>query len=269
MPQRRLEGRIALITGGGRGIGRAIAIRFAAEGAAVAICGRDEAVLNTVFDEIKQAGGRATWRVVDVSDEAAVDCFVADTRTEYGGLDILVNNASLTAMSRLGHAPLIDMTTDEWRRTFDINLGGVFHASRAVGKIMRDAQRGAIVNISSVHAHIPYAPTPHYDAAKAAVESITRNMALHLGRFNVRVNAIAPGPIDVSASAGDPAGLTPEHRERQRRATALGRNGRPEEIASAAAFLASDDASYVTGATIVVDGGWLVRHPGMSDGSDG
>ena len=265
MTPRKLDGRIALVTGGGRGIGRAIAIRLASEGASVAICGREEAPLSAVFDQIKAAGGKVSWRSVDISDEAAVESFVSDTRTEYGGLDILVNNASLTAMSKLGLSPLLDMTTEEWRRTLDVNLGGVFFASRAAGKIMRDERSGVIINISSVHAHIQNATTPHYDAAKAAVESITKNMALHLGKYGVRVNAIAPGPIDVSENAGKPDDITPEQRETQRRSTALGRTGRPEEIASVAAFLASDDASYVTGATLVVDGGWLVRHPGMAD----
>jgi NAD(P)-dependent dehydrogenase (short-subunit alcohol dehydrogenase family) len=268
MSHRRLEGRTALVTGGGRGIGRAIAIRLAAEGAAVAICGRDESVLGSVFEEIKQAGGRATWRAVDVGDEVAVDCFVADTRTEFGGLDILVNNASLTALSKIGYAPLVDMSTEEWRRTLDVNLGGVFYASRAAGKIMRDARRGAIINISSVHAHINHALTPHYDAAKSAVESLTKNMALNLGRFNVRVNAIAPGLIDSAAKTGNEEAPSEEDQEKLRRCSTLGRSGRPEEIASVAAFLASDDASYVTGATIVVDGGWLLRHPGMADGGD-
>lgn len=266
MTNRRLEGRKALVTGGGRGIGRAIAIRLAAEGATVAICGRDEAVLADAFETIKRTGGKATWRRVDISDETAVDAFISDTHVEFGGLDILVNNASLTSMSKIGHAPVVEMSTAEWRRTMSINLDGAFYASRAAGKIMREAGHGAILNISSVHASIQNATTPHYDAAKSAIESLTRNMALHLGKHNVRVNAIAPGPIDVSGAGSGT--IPPEQREQQRRSTALGRTGRPEEIAAAAAFLVSDDASYVTGSTLVVDGGWLLRHPGMSDGGD-
>src|SRR6185437_13661542 len=108
MTQRRLEGRKALVTGGGRGIGRAIALRLAAEGACVAICGRDERVLSEAFETINQSGGKATWRRVDVSDEAAIDAFIVDTNTELGGLDIIVNNASLTSMSKIGHFPLVE-----------------------------------------------------------------------------------------------------------------------------------------------------------------
>ena len=265
---RRLEGRKALVTGGGRGIGRAIALRLAAEGASVAICGRDASVLAETFEAIKAAGGKATWRAVDVSDEAAIDHFVHDTKIEFGGLDILVNNAALTAMSKIGFAPLVEMTTEEWRRTLGINLDGAFHASRAAGNIMQAAGYGAIVNISSVHAHVPHATTPHYDVAKAGIESMTKNMALHLGRFGVRVNAIAPGPIDVWSGAKGNDPFTAEERTAQQRSTALRRAGNPEEVAAVAAFLASDEASYVTGATIPVDGGFLLRHPGMSDGSD-
>lgn len=265
---RRLEGRKALVTGGGRGIGRAIALRLAAEGAAVAICGRDESVLAETFEAIKQSGGKATWRAVDVSDAAAIDVFVHDTGVEFGGLDILVNNAALTAMSKIGFAPLVEMETAEWERTLAINLSGAFHASRAAGRIMREARRGAIVNVSSVHAHVPHALTPHYDAAKAGIESMTRNLALHLGRFNVRVNAVAPGPIDVWSGAKGNDPFSDEERAQQQNSTALGRAGTPEEVAAVVAFLASDEASYVTGSTVMVDGGFLLRHPGMSDGGD-
>jgi 3-oxoacyl-[acyl-carrier protein] reductase len=265
---RRLEGRKALVTGGGRGIGRAIAIRLAAQGASVAMCGRDERVLAETFDAIKSAGGCATWRSVDVSDEAAIDAYIHDTQTEFGGLDILVNNAALTAMSKIGFAPVVEMSTEEWARTLAINLSGAFYASRAAGKIMQAAGFGAIVNISSVHAHVPHATTPHYDVAKAGIESMTKNMALHLGRFGVRVNAIAPGPIDVWSGAKSRDPFTAEERAAQQTSTALRRAGSPEEVAAVAAFLASDEASYITGATIPVDGGFLLRHPGMSDGSD-
>jgi 3-oxoacyl-[acyl-carrier protein] reductase len=265
---RRLEGRKALVTGGGRGIGRAIALRLAAEGASVAICGRDETVLADTFDAIKSAGGQATWRALDVSDEAALDAYIHDTQAEFSGLDILVNNAALTAMSKIGFAPLVEMSTEEWARTLAINLSGAFYASRAAGRIMQSAGFGAIVNISSVHAHVPHATTPHYDVAKAGIESMTKNMALHLGRFGVRVNAIAPGPIDVWSGAKGNDPFTAKERAAQQASTALRRAGSPEEVAAVAAFLASDEASYITGATIPVDGGFLLRHPGMSAGDD-
>jgi NAD(P)-dependent dehydrogenase (short-subunit alcohol dehydrogenase family) len=175
----------------------------------------------------------------------------------------------LTAMSKIGFVPLVDMATEEWQRVLGVNLSSVFYVSRAAGRGMRERQRGAIVNVSSVHAHVPHALTPHYDAAKAAIEAVTRNLALYFGRYGVRVNAVAPGPIAVWEGDDGPDAYAPDDREVQKHATALGRFGRPEEIAAVVAFLASDEASYVTGTTIVADGGFLIRHPGMLDREEG
>src|SRR5690606_32480109 len=163
--------------------GRAIARRLAAEGAAVALCGRDLAAVEAVAAEITGNGGRALARAVDVSNEQAVERLVAEAADTFGTIDILVNNASLTAASGVGFAPLLDMATEEWQRVIDVNLSSFFFVSRAAGRIMRENRRGAIVNISSVHAHRPNALTPHYDAAKSAVESLTKNLALALGPF--------------------------------------------------------------------------------------
>jgi NAD(P)-dependent dehydrogenase (short-subunit alcohol dehydrogenase family) len=265
---RRLEGRAALVTGGGRGIGRAIALRLAAEGASVAICGRDQSVLDAVSTQIRESGGTSFARALDVSDEQAVDLIVAETAAEFGRLDILVNNAALTAMSNIGFFSALGMSTEEWQRVLGINLSGAFYASRAAGRIMREQQRGSIVSISSVHAHVPNALTPHYDATKAAIEALTRSLALYMGKFGVRVNAVAPGPIAVWDEKASGDSLSADERAAQAQSTALRRFGTPEEMAAVVAFLASDDASYVTGTTIVADGGFLIRHQGMSDGSD-
>lgn len=263
---RRFDGKVAIVTGAGRGIGRAVALRLASEGAAVAICGRTMSDLIATAKRIEDAGGRAMVRGVDVSDESAVEEFVEAAATELGPIDVLVNNASLTAMSKIGAAPLLDMTTEEWRRVIDTNLSSMFFVTRAAGKFMRERRTGAIVNVSSVHAHRPHGLFPHYDVAKAGVEGLTRNLALNLGSVGVRVNAVAPGPIDVS-EPGQVDVISPEDREATRQATVLLRNGRPEEVAALVAFLASDEASYITGVTVPVDGGFLIRHSGMATGS--
>ncbi len=261
-----LDGQAAIVTGGGKGIGRAIAVRLAREGAAVAICGRDATAIEATVDAIKEAGGRALGRALDVTDQSALPDFVSQAHQQFGRLDVLVNNAALTAMSKIGFAAVPDMPPDEWRRVIDVNLTSAYDASHLAGQIMREQRSGSIITISSVHAHVPNALTPHYDAAKAGLEALTRSMALYFGRFGVRVNAVAPGPI-VEPGADGADAYTPEERESQRRSTALGRFGTPAEVAAVVAFLASDEASYITGSTLLVDGGFLLRHPGMSDGS--
>lgn len=261
-----LHNQAAVITGGGKGIGRGIALRLAAEGAAVAICGREVAALEATAAAITAAGGKALWRSLDVADDEAVDAFVTEAHAAFGRLDVLVNNAALTAMSNIGFAAVPDMPVAEWRRVIDVNLSSAYYASRSAGRIMREQQSGSIISISSVHAHVPNALTPHYDAAKAGLEALTRSMALYFGRYGVRVNAVAPGPIVEPGSDGATVYSAAE-RENQRRYTALGRVGSPAEVAAAVAFLASSEASYVTGTTLLVDGGFVIRHAGMSDGA--
>jgi NAD(P)-dependent dehydrogenase (short-subunit alcohol dehydrogenase family) len=247
------QSRRVVVTGGGKGIGRAIVRAFAATGASVAFCGREQAALDRLAAELSSA--KTLHRSVDVSDEAAVNSFIDDVIAEFGGIDVLVNNASLTYASGVGLGTFLEMSTEEWQRTTGVNLDSVFYVSRAAARVM-DAP-GSIINISSVHAHSPNPITPHYDASKAAVESLTRNFAAALGSRGIRVNAIAPGPIDLA----EPTEIPTDTRDRLEDTVILRRFGRPEEIASVALFLASDAASYVTGQTIVVDGGMLLKHP--------
>lgn len=251
-----------LVTGGGKGIGRGIVERFAADGCSVAFCGRNSDALDTLTRSLTERGVSSFARSVDVSDEKAVVDFVAHTAEHFGGIDVLVNNAALTYASGIESARITEMTGDSWRRTLAVNIDGTFYASREVANVMRSSgSGGSIINISSVHAHTPSPITPAYDAAKGAIEALTRNMALALGADGIRVNGVAPGPI---ASGDNPvvdAALEAESPFAEY--TILRRFGRTEEIASVVAFLASKEASYITGQTIIVDGGFLLRHAAM------
>lgn len=267
MKSKRFTDQVVLVTGGGKGIGRAIAQRFATEGATIAICGRDRTALNNVVGETGLSDDRIITRSLDVTNSAVLTEFVMDIANRFGQLDILVNNAGITAASGIGFATIASMDADEWQRVIDVDLTSVFHASQAAAQIMKPAGRGVIINISSVHAHMPNAMSPHYDAAKAGIEALTRSSALALGRHGIRVNAIAPGPIATSDGSTEPGSSSADQHALLERSTALGRFGIPSEIAGVAAFLASDDASYITGTTIVVDGGFLLRNPIMADGS--
>ena len=251
-----------LVTGGGKGIGRGIVERFAADGASVAFCGRSAEALDQFGRDLTERGVEHVAKPVDVSNEAAVVTFVSEVAERFGGIDVLVNNAALTFASGISSTRFTEMSAADWRNTLAVNLDGVFFASREVANVMRAAKTGgAIVNISSVHAHTPNPVTPAYDAAKGAIEALTRNMALALGADGIRVNGVAPGPI---ASGDNPVvDAALEAESPFAKYTVLGRFGRNEEVANVVAFLASDQASYITGQTIVVDGGFLIRHAAM------
>jgi len=244
---KRLEDRVALVTGGSRGIGAAIALRLAAEGARVALTyAGNAAAAADVVARIESDGGVAVAFQADVSDSAACAALVEAVVTRFGTLDILVNNAGITR-----DGLLVRMSDEDWSSVIDTNLSGAFYMTRAAGKVMMKARSGSIINISSVVGLTGNAGQVNYASAKAGLVGMTKSVARELASRGVRANVVAPGFI-----ATDMTDALPEAaRSAAAAAIALGRFGSPEDVAACVAFLASDDASYLTGQTIAVDGG--------------
>jgi NAD(P)-dependent dehydrogenase (short-subunit alcohol dehydrogenase family) len=245
-----LKDRIAIVTGASQGIGAAIAERFAAEGAHVAICARRAEPLQTVADRIRDAGGSVSAETLDVADHTALAAFVANVAARQGRLDVLVNNAPSVT-----YAAITNMTVEAFRRDFQVNVDSTFVATREAFKVMLPAGRGAIVNIASVNGLLAMANMSAYGTAKAALIHFTRYAAIEGARANVRVNAIAPGVINTPATAAGFAGPYADWGRKIAAAVPMGRFGEAAEIANLALFLASDEASYVTGVCITADGG--------------
>ncbi len=246
----RLRGQVALITGASQGIGAAIARRFAAEGAHVAICARRADVLAGVAEGIRDAGGSASHQALDVGDDAALAAFVAGTAKTLGRLDIVVNNAPSVT-----YGAIADMTIETFRRDFRVNVDAAFVTTREAFRIMLPARRGSIVNIASINGLLAMTGMSAYGAAKAALIHFTRCAAIEGAPAGVRVNVIAPGVINTPATETGFAGPGADWGRRIAAAVPLGRFGEAAEIAGAALFLASDESSYVTGACLSADGG--------------
>ena len=244
-----LAGKGVLVSGGTSGIGAAAARRFVDEGSRVVVCGHDEADLKRTLSELDDVAG---W-VVDVSGEDEVERFVERAAAHLGRIDVLINNAGIARRARF-----LETSTEEWDRTNAVNLRGMFLVARAVGRRMvADGTRGVIVNMASTNGLGAEADYTHYNASKGAVIQLSRTMAVELGPSGVRVNALCPGYVDTPlnreiAATTDNASFADDY---ARDSIPLGRAGRADEVAAAYAFLASDDASFVTGATLVIDGG--------------
>ena len=243
-----LDGKVVIVTGGAGGIGRAIAERFASNGSKVVVNDIDAEATAAVVDAIDAAGATAMAGVADVSDSTAVGAMVDAVMAEHGRIDVLVNNAGIIS-------PMLHFfEADEawWRRIIDVNLTGHFIVSHPVAKIMAKQGGGNIINMSSGGATRAHRAFTAYDATKGGIEALTRAMALDLGPYNIRVNALMPGSIDTSGMDLDARTLRGEN-------VPLGRIGEPIDMTGAALFLASDDASYITGDVIKVDGGMLAQ----------
>ena len=245
MLQIDLSGRVALVTGSTRGIGRSIAQTLAAAGAKVAVVGRDQ---GKAQDAAAQLGGEAKGFACDVADTASVAKLVEDVEKGFGGLDVLVNNAGLTRDNLM-----MRIKDDDWDAVLDANLRGAFAAIRAASRGMMKRRFGRIINIASIVGITGNKGQANYAASKAGLIGLTKSVAKELGSRNILCNAVAPGFIETDMTAA----MTPEARAAMSAQIPLERLGKPEDIAGIVAFLASDFAAYITGQVFVVDGGMV------------
>jgi len=257
LSQFSLEGKVALITGGSRGMGEATAIAFARAGADVAVTSRKLPDLERVADEVRKLGRRSLAVATHIGRVDELQPLVDRVVAEFGKIDILMNNAGTNFFM-----PAIDMTEDGWDVVINLDLKGLFFLGQACARVMREHGGGKIINISSVSGYKPQVPTGHYSIAKAGVIMATQVMAREWAEYNIRVNCIAPGAIETRLYDAIFTLLPEEQAKAQKEAAAkripMGRVGEPREIADAVLFLASDASSYVTGQTFAVDGGSLL-----------
>ena len=252
----RLENKVAVVTGSSSGIGEAIALAFAAEGAAVVVnYSRHEDAAQKVLDKIEAAGGKGLVVGADVSDPKEVEAMVQQSVGAFGRLDIMVNNAGMERKM-----PFLETPFEVWQETIAVNLTGAWLGCQAAAKQMvAQGEGGRIINVSSVHEDLAMPTNSPYCATKGGVRMLMRTLAVELAPHDITVNNIAPGAIETPMDA--PLEQNPDEMKVLLSEIPLGRMGKPEEVANLALFLASDDSSYVTGSTLFVDGG-MIRHAG-------
>jgi NAD(P)-dependent dehydrogenase (short-subunit alcohol dehydrogenase family) len=245
----KAEAKVAIVTGGGRGIGRAIAFRLAKEGANVAVAQRNLEEAKKVADEIRALGSRAIAVKVDVTKSAETNQMAKATLDEFGQIDILVNNAGGSAEA---WSSFHESKEEVWDQVFALNLKGVFNCSWAVIRHMMDRRSGKIINIASIAGVTGLAKLVDYSAAKAGVIGFTKALAKEVGEYGINVNCVSPSATESERIA---LRLSEEDKEQQRKMTLVGRLGKPEDVANMVAFLVSDEASFITGQNYLVCGG--------------
>jgi NAD(P)-dependent dehydrogenase (short-subunit alcohol dehydrogenase family) len=248
-----LEGKVAIVTGGGTGIGRAIALALAEAGASVMVCGpRIDACEETCQEITNRFGSKTMASLCDVRVKAEIEATVHNVLDRLGRIDILVNNAGVTS-----NFHVLDLPETEWDRVIDTNLKGSFLFSQAAGRVMAQSGGGVIINIGSQLGEVARPNKAHYVSSKGGIRMLTKALALDLAPHGIRVNNVAPGPVDTELAA--PLLKDPVARAAALSRLPIGRIGQPGDIAGAVVFLASDSASFITGTTLVVDGGYLAQ----------
>lgn len=252
-----LDGKICLVTGAGQGLGRSICLEMAHEGAEVVLLERNPETLTAVAAEIAEAGGRAHPFALDVTDYKRYGAIVEDVATKLGRIDVLVNNAAINPATRT----ILNDTLEEWRQTIAINLEAVYMGSKLVAPHMAKQKDGRIIHVASIQGFASSGDCGSYNAAKGGIIAYTKSMAVELGRYNILVNAVAPGfmATPMSIVNGVDEATTPDFLEWYvgRRKIPLGRTGYPEDVSGTVIFLASGYCRYMTGQLLVVDGGLM------------
>ncbi len=255
---KRLDGKVCIVTGGALGIGKAACIRLADEGARVAVTDIEDDEGQRLCDDIVERGGTAEFHHLDVTDEDAATRVLADIADSLGGIDVLVNNAGISGIDK----PTDEIPSEEWRKVIEVNVNGVFYCTRAAIPHLRRRGKGSIVNLSSIYGLIGAPDIPPYHASKGAVRLMTKTDALLYAKEGIRVNSVHPGFIwtplvEAMAEASDEGAHA--FRENLDALHPLGHVGAPEDIAAGIAYLASDDAKFVTGSELVIDGGYTAK----------